>query len=81
MDAEKKKKKSKAYWLVVVPGGSYGLRICYEGPNRGKAREAVEEFLGSPEGKKTGEEIQVLRVARGATFTADDLEPKLGKSF
>lgn len=69
----KTKKKSKASWLVVSEEDKL-LTVFYSGPDRNRARQAVEANLG----KKP---VSVIRVARVNTFTADDLEPKLTKKF
>jgi hypothetical protein len=71
--AVKKRHKSNAGWLVVREQDGL-LTNLYFGPDRKKARAAVEAHVGiSP--------ISVLRVARTVIFTDADLEPRLVKKF
>jgi hypothetical protein len=72
-EPKKKRKVSGSSWLVVTETDGL-LTVHYAGKDRIKARTAVEENLG----KKP---VSVMKVARVSTFTTEDLEPRLVKTF
>lgn len=78
--AKAKRKTSKSGWFVVQQDGgdSADLHVLYRGPDRVKARDAVESALAEigKSGNSLGP-VQVLRFTRSVTLTTDSLVQSL----